>query len=69
MVQVGVAEAKAYLHRLLQRVADGEEVVITYGGAPVARLVPPEGPAAVVLDDPRESRMPMTRDLLDAFQE
>jgi prevent-host-death family protein len=72
MVEVGAGEAKAYLHRLLQRVAAGEEVVITYGGLPVARLVPMndegEGDAGP-LDDVLEARAPLTRDLLDAFQE
>ena len=33
-------EAKTTLSRLLRRVAGGEEVVITRGGQPVARLVP-----------------------------
>ncbi len=37
---VGVHEAKTHLSRLLNRVALGEEVVITHRGEPVARLVP-----------------------------
>jgi prevent-host-death family protein len=70
MVEVGVGEAKAYLHRLLQRVAEGEEVVITYGGCPVARLVPAGAPVDVVVsDDPTANGRLLTRDLLDAFQE
>lgn len=40
MSEVGVHEAKTHLSRLLRRVAGGEEIVITRGGAPVARLVP-----------------------------
>jgi len=36
---VSVREAKAHLSRLLQQVEAGEEVVITRGGEPVARLV------------------------------
>ncbi len=35
-----VHEAKTNLSRLLQQVADGEEVVIAKDGEPVARLVP-----------------------------
>jgi prevent-host-death family protein len=35
-----VHEAKTNLSRLLQQVADGEEVVIAKAGEPVARLVP-----------------------------
>ena len=37
---VGVHEAKTHLSRLLERVAGGEEVVITHRGRPVARLLP-----------------------------
>jgi prevent-host-death family protein len=35
-----VHEAKTNLSRLLQQVADGEDVVIARDGEPVARLVP-----------------------------
>lgn len=37
---VGVHEAKTHLSRLLERVAHGEEIVITRRGEEVARLVP-----------------------------
>ena len=37
---VSVHEAKADLSRLLDDVAAGEDVVITRGGRPVARIVP-----------------------------
>jgi prevent-host-death family protein len=39
MVTVGAFEAKTHLSSLLDRVAGGEEVVITRHGKPVARLV------------------------------
>ncbi|WP_018291476.1 type II toxin-antitoxin system Phd/YefM family antitoxin [Verrucomicrobium sp. 3C] len=39
MITVGVFEAKTHLSTLLDRVAAGEEVVITKHGRPVARLV------------------------------
>ena len=42
MAEVGVHEAKTTLSQLLRRVAGGEEIVITRGGEPVARLVPAE---------------------------
>jgi prevent-host-death family protein len=42
-LQVGVYEAKTTFSRLLERVAAGEEVVITRRGEEVARLVPPAG--------------------------
>lgn len=35
-----VHEAKTNLSRLLQQVADGEEVIIAKAGEPVARLIP-----------------------------
>jgi prevent-host-death family protein len=37
---VNVHEAKTHLSRLLERVIEGEEVVISKAGRPVARLVP-----------------------------
>ena len=39
MIIVGAFEAKTHLSSLLDRVAGGEEVVITKHGKPVARLV------------------------------
>lgn len=39
MITVGASEAKTHLSALLDRVAGGEEVVITRHGKPVARLV------------------------------
>ena len=39
MITVGTFEAKTHLSSLLDRVAAGEEVVITKHGKPVARLV------------------------------
>ncbi len=39
MITVGAFEAKTHLSALLERVAAGEEVIITKHGRPVARLV------------------------------
>jgi len=39
MITVGAFEAKTHLSSLLERVAEGEEVLITKHGKPVARLV------------------------------
>ncbi|MBY0611797.1 MAG: type II toxin-antitoxin system Phd/YefM family antitoxin [Beijerinckiaceae bacterium] len=39
MITVGAFEAKTHLSSLLDKVASGEEVVITRHGKPVARLV------------------------------
>jgi prevent-host-death family protein len=35
-----VHQAKTHLSRLLQRVLDGDEIVISKAGKPIARLVP-----------------------------
>lgn len=42
MRSVGIFEAKAQLSQLVQAVEQGEEVVLTRHGKPVARLVPSE---------------------------
>lgn len=42
MVTVGAFDAKTHLSSLLNKVAQGEEVLITRRGIPVARLVPAE---------------------------
>ena len=42
MITVGAFDAKTHLSSLLNRVAQGEEVLITRRGIPVARLVPAE---------------------------
>ena len=43
MREIGAFEAKNTLGSLLDRVEDGEEIVITRHGKPVARLVPNTG--------------------------
>jgi prevent-host-death family protein len=43
MIEVGAFEAKNTLGSLLDRVEQGEEIVITRHGKPVARLVPNQG--------------------------
>ncbi len=39
-VNVNIHEAKTHLSRLLERVAEGERVIISKAGQPVAELVP-----------------------------
>lgn len=39
-MEINIYAAKSQLSQLIRRVADGEEVVITRNGEPVARLVP-----------------------------
>jgi prevent-host-death family protein len=41
--EIGTFEAKNQFSALLDLVAQGEDVLITRHGKPVARLVPPEG--------------------------
>ena len=43
MISVGAYEAKTNLARLLDQVAEGEQVTITRHGVPVARLMPMGG--------------------------
>ena len=40
MIKVGAFEAKTHLSSLLDKVAQGEDVLITRRGVPVAQLVP-----------------------------
>lgn len=40
MKEVNIHEAKTHLSKLLQLVAEGEEVLISKSGKPVAKLVP-----------------------------
>jgi prevent-host-death family protein len=43
---VNMHEAKTHLSRLVERAANGEEVIIAKSGRPVAKLVPIEKPVA-----------------------
>jgi prevent-host-death family protein len=46
MSRVGVHEAKTRLSELLRSVEAGEEVIVTRGGVPIARIVPVEASGA-----------------------
>ncbi len=49
MKTIGASEARTHFAHLLKRVANGEQIVITRHGTPVARLVPfakPDGERA-----------------------
>lgn len=50
MQQVQIAEAKAHLSALIDRVEAGEEIIIARRGKPVARLVKERGDAKSVAD-------------------
>ena len=73
-ISVGVHEAKTHLSRLLQSVAEGDEVEITNRGQVMARLVPPEREKPVfgtdrgriwVADD---FDAPLPEEILQAFE-
>ena len=51
MITIGAFEAKTHLSSLLERVAAGEEVVITKHGKPVARLIGAEASNRERLDE------------------
>jgi prevent-host-death family protein len=71
-----VHEAKTHLSRLIERVADGEEVIIARAGVPVARLVPlarpeharPLGTEIGRIVIPDDFDEPLPPDVLGAFE-
>lgn len=72
---VNVYEAKTHLSKLLDRVLEGEEVVIGRAGKPVARLVPFGPKRAPRVPGRLAGKIPMAEDfdatpdwLLDAFE-
>ena len=74
VMTVSVHEAKTHLSRLLQRIAAGEDVIITRSGQPVARLVPIDGTRPVFGVDegrfavPDDFDEPLDDELLRAFE-
>ncbi len=74
MHQVTVHEAKTHLSRLLREIAEGEEVVITRSGQPVARLVAiQEGRPVFGVDEgrfvvPDDFDEPLDENLVRAFE-
>jgi prevent-host-death family protein len=61
-MKVNVHKAKTHFSRLLQRVADGEEVTIARAGVPVARLVRIEAPSGRRLMGMDEGKIQMAAD-------
>lgn len=75
MTEVGVHEAKTHLSKLLRRVAAGEEIVITSGGRPAARLVPVQAAAPRVFGTdhgvvvvPEDFDAPLPDEIVRAFE-
>ena len=69
MIKVGAFEAKTHLSSLLDKVAQGEDILITRRGLPVARLVPArqaeQAGTQSVIDELRALRTGMKLDGLD----
>ena len=71
---VGVHEAKTHLSKLLKRVTAGEELVISNGGTPIARLVAVEPPRRELgfdagrLTVPEDFDAPLPAELSDLFE-
>ena len=76
-MEVNVHEAKTHLSRLLDRVALGEEVIISKAGKPVAKLVPVEpqrrnrvlGSAKGEFTVPDDFNDPLPKEIEDSFWE
>lgn len=74
MEVVNVQDAKTHLSRLLERVAQGEEIVLARAGDPIARLVPfatvtrrpGRGKGRITMADDFDA--PLPDELLDAFE-
>jgi prevent-host-death family protein len=76
MTKYNVHEAKTHLSRLLEKVAEGEEVVIARAGVPVARLVPVQPTTKRELGFERgrvfiadDFDAPLPKDVLKSFEE
>jgi prevent-host-death family protein len=76
-IKVNIHEAKTHLSKLVERVLDGEEVIIARAGTPVARLVPiveqrkrrvPGSAAGQIVIAP-DFDAPLPDDLLEAFEQ
>jgi len=75
MDQIGARELRAHLAAVLRQAADGERVIITVDGRPVAQLGPlepsgaptlPDLAAAGLIDPPRRDDRPPAPEALDA---
>jgi prevent-host-death family protein len=76
MISVNVHEAKTHLSRLLERVAAGEEILISKAGKPMAKLTPLSKPQANrvpgldkgVIQIPDDFDAPLPDDVLELFE-
>ena len=76
MISVNVHEAKTHLSRLLERVAAGEEIIISKANKPMAKLVPLSKPQMDrvpgldkgVIQIPDDFDAPLPEDVLALFE-
>lgn len=75
METVNIHRAKTQLSKLIERVCEGEEIVIARGGKPVARLVPLErrrprelGSMKGRIRIGKDFNAPLPDELLDLFE-
>ena len=74
--QVNIHEAKTHLSRLLERVKEGEEIIIAKAGKPLARLVPvieqharrTPGSAQGRIKLSADFEAPLPEEILEAFE-
>ncbi|MCH7929878.1 MAG: type II toxin-antitoxin system Phd/YefM family antitoxin [Proteobacteria bacterium] len=73
---VNVHEAKTHFSRLLERVRQGEEIIVAKAGKPVAKLIPVGEGAALRVPGSARGKItvaenfdaPLPDELLDAFE-
>ncbi len=73
---VNIHEAKTHLSKLVEEVAEGEELIIAKAGKPMAKLVPARkvrrrrrlGSMAGVFEVPDDFDAPLPDDVIDAFE-
>ncbi len=73
---INVHEAKTHLSRLLERVRQGEEIIVAKAGKPVAKLLPVGEGAALRVPGSARGKItvaenfdaPLPDELLDAFE-
>ena len=76
MIRVNVHEAKTHLSRLLERVAAGEEIIISKANKPMAKLTPLSKPQMDrvpgldkgVIQIPDDFDAPLPQDVLALFE-
>lgn len=75
MRSVGVHQAKTQLSELLRRVAAGEEITITRGGEPIAKIVPLRPRTSRMLGQDRglyavseDFDLPLPDEVVDTFE-